>query len=90
MKERVATGCSAVSAGATMTPHLIPLISAFIKSPRGVTLNRPGKNEWTTTGVGGQSASLIKAKQARSSAQPTNRWPGIFAEEIITARPLPP
>lgn len=35
MKERVASGCSAVSAGATMTPHLIPLISAFIKSPRG-------------------------------------------------------
>lgn len=50
----------------TITPHLIPLISAFIKSPRGRGRVRKGGDE-----SGRESASLIKAKQAANRCPPS-------------------
>lgn len=65
----------------TITPHLIPLISAFIKSPRGRGRVRKGGDE-----SGRESASLIKAKQAANRCPPSlpPPIPRIFAQEIIT------
>lgn len=57
----------------TITPHLIPLISAFIKSWR----ERRGWKGGDESGR--ESASLIKAKQAANRCPPR-----IFAQEIIT------
>lgn len=53
-----------------MTAHLIPLISAFIKSPRGD--GESGKESGKGR-AGRQSASLIKAKQAVGASQPAAR-----------------
>lgn len=77
--KKVATSPS-LFAGATMTPHLIPLISAFIKSLRG-DVESGGGNEWTT-------AEREFNKSETSAVGLANRRTGIFAEEIITARPL--
>lgn len=72
----------------TITPHLIPLISAFIKSSKEGGRRR--RVETRERESGRESASLIKAKQAanRSLFLPLPPSPRIFAQEIITPPPL--
>lgn len=74
----------------TITPHLIPLISAFIKSSKEGERRR--RVETRERESGRESASLIKAKQAANRSlflpPPLSPSPRIFAQEIITPPPL--